>query len=147
VARDDPSDPRPRALAHALSVLTGLPAGTLRRGDDCLAADDPAQVLALVDERVVAAAVGGAPFAVAEDGGGSSSESNIIILRSAAKRTSVGLAATLRDEEMPAPKRLQLDALHAFLHMGVESVLKTPISVAVAESKEGEDEDDGKEAA
>ncbi|CAL5089726.1 unnamed protein product [Urochloa decumbens] len=152
-ARADPADPRPRALGEVLSALTGrqLVAAAaaeleLRWEEDCryLPAGDAAQLLVLVDELVVAAALGGAPGAfVAGGGGGSSSlpEPRPLFVHAAARRADVGLAAALRDEEMPARKRLQLAALRAFLGVSVESVVKTTtVSVGVPEPKEGEDE-------
>ncbi|KAF8690627.1 hypothetical protein HU200_040998 [Digitaria exilis] len=156
-ARGDPSDHRPKALGHVLCLMTGRPVGDLRweDADDiprALAGDAAkvAQLFALVDELVVAAALGGAPFAIRpEEEGGFLPQSNLGVVRSAADRAGVGLAVALRDDEMPVAKRLQLAALRAFLHVSVESLFKTS-TVFVAKftkPKEGEDQESDKEAA
>lgn len=113
-----------------------------------------AQMFALVDELVVAAALGGAPYAINDKEGGPLPESNRRVLRCAAGRAGVGLAAALRDDEMAAAKRFQLAALRAFLRVNVESMLKTKVSTVIVKlakpkpkHKEGEDHDSDKEAA
>ncbi|KAF8731715.1 hypothetical protein HU200_015646 [Digitaria exilis] len=135
-AREDPSDHRPKALGRVLChLLNGR--HSLRRADySHLAADDAAQLFALVDELVVAAALGGAPYAVKEEEGGPLPECNRRVLRCAAGRAGVGLAAVLRerDEEMPPAKRLQLSALRAFLRVSVESVLKRTVALLLSRS-------------
>lgn len=152
-AREDPSDPRPKVLGRVLRhLLTGCAChmGPLRceYGDNAQAA----QMFALVDELVVAAALGGAPYAINEEEGGPLPESNLRVLRCAAGRAGIGLAAALRDDEMPAAKRFQLAALREFLRVNVESMLKTKVSTVIVKlakpkHKEGEDHDSDKEAA
>jgi tetratricopeptide (TPR) repeat protein len=130
VARDDRADPRPHGLAFVLCGVVGLRNEfhrwmTNNEGFLCLA-HVPAEQIALQDEVVVAAALGGALYENAEDDSMPSSVKRMTRLAvcCAWRRADAGLATALLREDISIVKKMQVRAARVFLRAGTRSVLK-----------------------
>lgn len=147
-ARAHPSDPRPKALAFLLCGLTGQPDEVSRpfeRRARLLGKDAVEQLRPLLNELVVAAALGGAAYAIVEDEAGAMPTQAVML--AAAERVDAWIAAALRDGKVSVGKRMQVWALRAFFHAKM-SVVRAKYERARREkSKEGEEEGEDEAAA
>ncbi|KAL6615266.1 hypothetical protein ACP70R_037536 [Stipagrostis hirtigluma subsp. patula] len=125
-ARDDPSDPWPRYLAHVVCVF----AGQMEEADKWRASyerlgrgslEEDIGLCTLTAELVVALALGGSPLAF-----DAQNFPSVVcrVMRAAASRVDDALVSVLRDKKMSVAERLELWAVRAFLHAGVWSTVK-----------------------
>ncbi|KAK1682659.1 hypothetical protein QYE76_043507 [Lolium multiflorum] len=145
VARDDPADPRPHALGLILCGVVG-------RWDEfrrwrasyerfvCLA-HIPAELLALQDEVIVAAALGGALYESADDESMPSSVKRLtrLVVYCAWRKADAGMAAALREKQMTIVKTMQVQVARVLLRAGTRSLLKEMDAKLLEKQQEEED--------
>jgi hypothetical protein len=86
----------------------------------------PAELLALQDEVIVAAALGGALYENADDGSMPSSVKRLtrLVVYCAWCKADAGMAAALREKQMSIVKTMQVHAARVLLRAGTRSLLK-----------------------
>ncbi|TVU33936.1 hypothetical protein EJB05_15752, partial [Eragrostis curvula] len=125
VARDNPSDPWPRYLAHIVSLFVGQreECDKWKASYDSLdpgSKEERRALCTLKDELVVALALGGSPVAFNEH----LPNARIAVMDAAASRVDDALVSALQDKEKSVVERLELRAVRAFLHAWAWLMLK-----------------------
>ncbi|TVU33949.1 hypothetical protein EJB05_15765, partial [Eragrostis curvula] len=124
-ARDDPSDPWPRYLAHILCLFVGRKeeSDKWEASFDSLdpgSTEEQVALFTLSDELQVALALGGLPLAFSDQCPGTTCR----VIGAAAGRVDAALISALRNKEMPVLKWLEVRAVRAFLHAWAWSTRK-----------------------
>ncbi|GJN12931.1 hypothetical protein PR202_ga31258 [Eleusine coracana subsp. coracana] len=119
MARDDPCDPWPHYLAHALCLFSGRPSEEADKWEASykrlgpVSTEERVALYTLKDELVIALVIGGSPLAFKQDDFPVSASR---VINAAATRVDAALVSALQDKERSVGARLELRAVLTFLH-------------------------------